>query len=391
MTELVLKEDHQGSGKVMTAGVISFLVGALLMARPVYGGEAKSRWQNEWERTVAAAKRESQVVIYTQGSKQYLFDRFQEAFPGVKIISTFGATGAQLASRIMAERRAGKYLADIYYVGAETHITVLHPAKVLEPLSSALILPEVRDESRWFQGKHQYADPEGRYSLIFEGTVSGGIAHNTKLVRASEISSYRDLLNPKWKGKIVAFDPRGSGHSTTAFWFLYSHEPLGPDFLRRLFLEAGLTLSRDFRQPVDWLSTGKYLLCYACQGVEEGHSQGLPVDTLTHSLKEGTHLAPRGSVVALINRAPHPNAARVFINWLLSREGQMAFQKMSALEGSGADSLRVDIPKSDVAPNYRRREGAKYFIQDVTERIRSLPQMRKFIDELLSERERRKD
>ena len=189
----------------------------------------------------------------------------------------------------------------------------------------------------------------------------------------------------------MAFDPRGSGHSTTAFWFLYSHEPLGPDYLRRLFLEAGLILSRDFRQPVDWLSAGKYLLCYACQGVEEGHGQGLPVDTLTHPLKEGTYLAPRGSVVALINRAPHPNAARVFINWLLSREGQLAFQKMNALEGSGADSLRVDIAKGDVPPRYRRREGAGYFIQDVTERIRRLPQMRKLIDELLAERERRKN
>ncbi len=353
--------------------------------------EVKPSWQVEWEKTVTAAKKEGQVTIYTQGSKQYIFDRFQEAYPQIKVISTMGATGAQLSSRIMAERRARKYLGDIYYVGAETHVSVLYPAKVLDPLPLALILPEVKDETKWFEGKHHYADPEGRYSLIFEGSVSGGIAYNTNLVRPSEITSYWDLLHPRWTGKIVAFDPRGSGHSTTAFWFLYNHRPLGPEFLRRLFLEASLTLSRDFRQPVDWLSTGKYLLCYACQGVEEGRSQGLPVDTLTHSLKEGTYLAPRGSVVALMNRALHPNAAKVFINWLLSREGQIAFQKMNALEGTGADSLRVDIPKDDVLPNSRRKEGAKYFIQDVTKRIGSLPQMRRFIEEVLAERERRKN
>ena len=370
--------------------VICFAGLAIFSPQFVFG-QTRPAWQQEWERTVAAAKKEGQVTIYTQGSKKFLFDRFQGAYPEIRLISAFGATGAELSSRIMAERRAAKYLADVYYVGAETHVTVLFPARALDPLVPAMILPEVRDESRWFQGKRHFADPEGQYSLIFEGSVSGGIAYNTNLVKPNEINSYWDLLQPKWKEKVIAFDPRGSGHATTAFWFLYSHPSLGPDFIRRLFLGAGLILSRDFRQPVDWLSRGKYLLCYACQGVEEGEKQGLPVQSLTHSLKEGTHLAPRGSVVALMNRAPHPNAAKLFVNWLLSKEGQVAFQKMNALDGTGADSLRVDIPKDDVPPQYRRREGAQYFIQDVTERITSLPKMRRFIDEILAERERRKN
>src|SRR5712692_149845 len=94
--------------RFMVAAALPLLVCTLLVAGPVYGAETRSAWQAEWEKTVAAANREGQVTIYTQGSKQYLFDRFQEAYPAIKIISTFGATGAQMASRIMAERRAEK-------------------------------------------------------------------------------------------------------------------------------------------------------------------------------------------------------------------------------------------------------------------------------------------
>ena len=67
-----------------------------------------------------------------------------------------------------------------------------------------------------------------------------------------------------------------------------------------------------------------------------------------------------------MNGAPHPNAARVFINWLLSREGQITAQRALAAYGSDAlDSLRIDIPKDDVPPNNRRVEGVQYInLQD---------------------------
>ena len=87
-------------------------------------------------------------------------------------------------------------------------MTVFHRAKILEPVKPLLLLPEVVDTSGWFEGKHHYDDPENRYIFVFEGTPrSGEITYNTKLVNPSEIKSYWDLLNPKWKGKIVSVDP----------------------------------------------------------------------------------------------------------------------------------------------------------------------------------------
>jgi ABC-type Fe3+ transport system substrate-binding protein len=80
--------------------------------------------------------------------------------------------------------------------------------KALEPLKPALILPEVKDESKWWQGKHHYQDPEGEYIFVYIGSPAGTrIFYNLTQVNPSEFKSYWDLLTPKWKGKIVAMDP----------------------------------------------------------------------------------------------------------------------------------------------------------------------------------------
>ena len=68
-------------------------------------------------------------------------------------------------------------------------------------------------------------------------------------------------------------------------------------------------------------------------------------------------------MVVLIDRAPHPNAARVFINWYLSRQGQTVWQSvMNKKEVEASDSMRIDIPKDDVLPEARRVEGKKYSV-----------------------------
>ena len=77
--------------------------------------------------------------------------------------------------------------------------------------------------------------------------------------------------------------------------------------------------------------------------------------------RDTSGLAGEGGAISLMNKAPHPNAARVFINWLLSREGQITAQRALAEYGSDAlDSLRIDIPKDDVPPSHRRVEGVRY-------------------------------
>ena len=90
-------------------------------------------------------------------------------------------------------------------------------------------------------------------------------------------------------------------------------------------------------------------------------------------------------MVSLANRPPHPNTAKLFINWLLSREGQIAYQRHSAkAEGSAPDSFRIDIPKDEVPPEELRREGVRYIDIDDPER-RDMAAIFKVLEEALSE------
>ena len=83
---------------------------------------------------------------------------------------------------------------------------------------------------------------------------------------------------------------------------------------------------------------------------------------LPDRIKEGGTLGGgSASNLALLNRAPHPNAAKVFINWYLSRQGQTVWQKvMNKKELEASESMRSDIAKDDVLPEGRRVEGKEY-------------------------------
>ena len=200
--------------------------------------------------------------------------------------------------------------------------------KALDPIRPALILPEVTDQTKWYLKKHQYSDPESQYVFNYLGSATYGAAnYNTKLIDVKEFKSYWDLLNSKWKGKIEARDIREAGPGAGNTRFFYYHPELGPPFIRKLFGEMDVTLFRDFRQGPDWLATGKFAICFFCD-VDVLKRQGLPVDTFGPEVfKEGGGLVQQFGTVALVNRAPHPNAAKVFINWLLSREDKSHCKK----------------------------------------------------------------
>lgn len=342
--------------------VLPWLTLQLFLVRGLQAAEIKSPSPIEWERTVAAAKKEGQLTLYISDSSGHILQQFQRNYREIKIDLRPGHF-LQEAQRAMTERRAGKYLLDVFVTGPTTPFVTFFRGKALDPIRSVLVLPEVTDQSKWFEGKHGYVDPEGQYLFLFEGTAQSYLHYNSHLVKRGEIRSYWDLLYPKWRKRIIAEDPVVSGIVSHGIRFMYYQAELGPKFLTRLFGEMDVTLSRDRRQMLDWLATGKMALCLFCYGVDEGKEQGLPVDTVgPYSLKEGASIVPIQGSIVLLNQAPHPNAAKVFINWFLSREGQIAYQKGRILTKSAGDSLRIDIPKDDVPAEYRRRTVGKYLM-----------------------------
>jgi iron(III) transport system substrate-binding protein len=327
--------------------------------RSAHAAEARPGWQVAWEKTLAAAKKEGQVAVYISGYEEVLPD-FQKEYPEIKVVAVTGR-GSQIGQRLIAERRGEKFLADVVSAGGVTTYQQLHPAKVFDPIKPTLLLPEITDTSKWYEGRHHYADPEEQYIFSYVGSATyGSVSYNTRLVDAKEFKSFWDLLNPKWKGKIISRDIRVPGPGSGNARLFYYLPDVGPSFIRKLYGEMDVTLFRDYRQGTDWLAVGKAAICFFCEA-DISKQQGLPVDSFgPRVFKEGAGLVQQFGTLGLVNRAPHPNAAKVFINWLLSRKGQITLQKNMLNTENPTDSLRIDIPKDDLPILSRRVQGVKY-------------------------------
>jgi iron(III) transport system substrate-binding protein len=354
---------------------------------------AQSQSERDWKKIVDAGKKEGQLSIY-MGQWGSVIDAgvFQKAFPEIKVIRTGGGS-PQIMQQITSERRAGKYIADVIVEGINPNLTVFHANKMLDPIKPTLVLPEVLDESKWWQGKHHYADPEKQYVLRFVGSPQyGSIYYNTNLVKPGEIKSVWDFLNPKWKSKIGARDIRQPGPGNGAMRFFYYSPKIGPDFIKRLFGQMDVTLFRDTRQGVDWLANGKFAICFFCSAdeVRKASAQGLPVDSFG-AMSEGAGLVSLYGTIVLPNNAPHSNAARVFINWFLSREGQLALQRELNKSGlGGVDSLRIDIPKDDVTADELRSANVNYLDLDARQEWLDRTPILKLFEDALADSEKRK-
>lgn len=364
------------------AALFAVFLGSL--PSPAQAAQAKPAWELEWAKIVEAANKEGQVTVYhTRGPFDEVFADFNKYYPGIKLVSVTGR-GGELSSRIMAERRGDKYLADIYMGSSGTPFEIFYPAKVLEPLLPLLILPEVREPSNWFRKQHHFGDPEGKFIFVFEGVVRSDMAYNSKLLDPKEFSSYWDLLKPKWKGKIVAMDPKLPGFPTGLIQFAYYSPDLGAKFLRQLFGEMDITLSRDGRQIVDWLAVGKFAVGLAAPGNEvfSAMKQGLPLGRFEpRSFKEGLYMRATQGSLSVLTRNPHPNATKLFINWLLSKEGQTQYQK-HYFRLDPVFSLRDDVPPDPSIESYRPKPNDK-FISVYRPEYRDLDAAFKVIDEAL--------
>jgi iron(III) transport system substrate-binding protein len=344
---------------ITVANALTVVLALLLILFAAVEVRAQTDWKKEWEKTLAAAKKEGQVTVYIYRYEALLQD-FKKEYPGINVVSVTGR-GNEMTARLMAERRAGKYIGDVYSGGTNSLYNTLYKGKALDPIKPVLMLPEVVDTSKWYGNEHRYADPEGKYIFAFLGNPSGSqLAYNLNLVNPKEFKSYWDVTNPKWKGKIVSLDPRDTGLGATMQFFYYNSE-IGPEFMKKYFGTMDIQYTKNFRQMTDWLSQGKFAICMGCKDSMKAKAQGLPVDDFdTRRWKEGTSFSAGGGSLGMLNQAPHPNAAKVFINWFLSRKGQLALQKLGDPDDP-PNSRRIDIPKDDLPEDARLYPGIKYF------------------------------
>lgn len=304
-------------------------------------------WQAEWDRVLHEARKEGKVSVIGFLSKEVrevLTEPFQKQY-GIPV-EYLPSQGPEVPTKLATERRAGKYLWDIFIGGTTTSLTAMLPMRILDPLEPSLILPDIKEPKSWRGGGLEFVD-EGRQILIMIRRQRATLFVNPGMVRPEEIKSYRDLLSPQWKGKIVVHDPRIAGPGQATFTFFYLHPELGPNFIRELG-KQNPTILREFRQEADQVGQGRFPILIGGNEatVDELMKKGVPIAVVEpRKLREGSDASPGFGAVSVLNRAPQPNAVKVYLGWLLSREGQTAFSR-----ATGYVSNRADAPIDHVAP-----------------------------------------
>lgn len=305
---------------------------------------SKITWQVEWENISREAKKEGKVTIYGSpkpAAYAALSDGFKKAF-GLEVEVVAGPT-AQIMTKIQMEHRAGIQLGDIPLVGGSTAALTLGPLDLLARLDSLLILPEIKDDKVWYKGslEKQFLDPQ-HFSLIYIASLDTPLARNINLVRPDEVNYLNDLLQPKWKDKLLINDPTTTGKGQSSFAMIGKMK--GWDFWRAI-AHQNPTIIRDNRLQMEWLSQGKFplLVSPSPSAAQEFVNAKAPLSFIR--LKGDHYTASSGGVVAVFKNAAHPNAVKLFINYLLSKEGQTLWSK-----AEGDQSARLDVSTESVDP-----------------------------------------
>lgn len=307
--------------------------GPATTGKPTSGG-----WEVQWDNHLKEAKREGRVVVYgafgLAQARDPVIKGFREKF-GIELEMTI-ARGPELTNKLITERRAGLYLADVYMGGAQSIFYDLIPRDMLDPIEPYLILPEVKDPSAWLGGSLPLWESK-RAALASLANITSYMAINTTLIKQEELTSYKDLLQPRLKGKIVLADPTSPGAGRS--WITSAIDFMGTDYVRE-FIKQEPVLTRDFRLPTEWLVRGKSIVGIGVDsgGIRSAIKDGAPLMMLP-VLKEGVIVGAGGGHVAVVNQHPHQNGTIVFTNWILSKEGQTLLSRTI-----GMASRRVDIP-----------------------------------------------
>lgn len=298
---------------------------------------AKPAWETEWDELVAAAKKESKLVVHTlpgEGFKK-LIAAFSAAMPGIDVEHTT-IFARDLAPRILQERRASVFAWDVVMPPGTTGFGSLFPERVFDPIRPVLFRPDVTGDQYWYGGfDFGFQDDEKKYAFGFGWNLEGGFFVNTDLVKDGDIKTAMDVLNSRWKGKIAVADPQSGGASAVPLTVAALKN--GDGYVKRFFTEQTPTLFREPRQGAEMLVRGQVAIAV-------GTTSPIVLDFANQGFKNVKRILPDDfsylfqETVWVMNRAPHPAAAKLFVNWLLTKQAQEVYAA-----GTESNSRRKDV------------------------------------------------
>lgn len=328
-------------------------------ATPASPDLAKPAWQTSWEKSLAVARNEGKIVLYGElgpGLRTALTQAIKDSF-GIEL-EVVTAPTREIIQRLITERERNINLADAILLG--TDFTDIKAKGIIGPVEPLLIRPEVKDSSFWPGGSLPFLDKD-HLTLALTGAYWSYILVNSDTVAEGDLKSYKDLAHPRWRSKLVMFDPTGSG--AAVWWVMFVLNRALPSEEGRALLEQvarqDLTVINDKRLQVEWVARGKYAIAIGpnMQTVTEFKKAGAPI--AWRRMTEGGLVHPSSSVLSVPTNRPHPNAAAVFVNWLLTGEGQRIFS-----QAFGQPPNRLGVNTEGIDPFTVPVPGEKFYLID---------------------------
>ena len=282
----------------------------------------------EWEQMAAAAKKEGKISVNTFTGQGYarIFKLFSQAYPDIKLEHS-NLEPVEFSPRVIQERKASVFTWDVATMPMSTALQVLKPAGVWDPIRPVIVATEARNNANWRGGFDAgFLDRDKNLAYAFTLVRAPGVFVNVDQVKDGELKSVKDLLAPKWKGRLAISDPRTIG---STFWPLTAARlRLGDGIMKQILVDQEPVLSRDRNQLTEFMVRGRYPIAIGLNGLalQDFQAHGVGKNVKTWLLPELDYQSS-GSGVWLLNRAPHPNAAKLFVNWLLTKDAQIAWAK----------------------------------------------------------------
>ena len=279
---------------------------------------------DDWKKVIDGARKEGKVVVYNGAVGTPALPKVASAFEGkygVRV-ELLEARASELRERIRTEQASGKVLGDVSHNGSTTTALQLadgtfQPHGSL-PSGARVVAPFTLDDVR-----------------IPIYVITYGILVNTDMVKpADEPKTWQDLVNPKWKGKLLADDMRALGGG--AVFFFVTAEKYGKEFHEKLAQQQP-HMNRELRGNYPRVARGEYPVYFPFTLPDLLELKGLPVKTIVPP--DGVPYVRFDG--AIFKGAPHPNAGRLFMDFLMSEEGQLLYANLGFLPVIGGLESKV--------------------------------------------------
>jgi iron(III) transport system substrate-binding protein len=264
--------------------------------------------QDDWAKAADAAKKEGKLVIYTASigspSLKAVTKAFEQKY-GIAV-ELFEARASEVRERVRVEQAAGRFLGDVHHNGSTTTWLMMRDGNFQPhgpvPNIKNIVPPYEADDIR-----------------VPAEVISYGLMINRSLVKpGDEPKSWKDILDPRWTGKILSDDYRALGGG--AVFFVVMHNTFGKEFLEKLATQKPV-FSRDIQNSERRVARGEYPLYLPFSLQDTNTLKGLPIKPIVPV--EGRPYVRFD--LAMLKNAPRPNAARLFMNFYLEPEQQIIY------------------------------------------------------------------